>query len=212
MLAYMRDLLAARREHPNDDAVGFLLEQTLDGEPIDDEELAKMLFLLMIAGIDTTWSSIGASMLHLATHPEDRRRLVADPGLIPTATEEFLRVYAPVFIGRIATHDTEVGGCPVAEGDWVMLGFPSANRDPEAFDRPDEVLIDRERNRHAAFGLGVHRCLGSNLARLEMNIALEMWLERYPEFELVDPDDVAWSAGQVRGPRRIRARLNSGNS
>ena len=88
-----------------------------------------------------------------------------------------------------------------------MLAFPSANRDPEFFDRPDEVLIDREENRHSAFGLGAHRCLGSNLARLEMQIALEMWMERFPDFELVDPDAVTYSAGHVRGPRAIPIKI-----
>ncbi len=207
MLEYTQKLLDERRIAPTDDAPSFLLQQTLDGEPVPDEQLARMLSLLLLAGIDTTWSSIGAAMLHLATHPDDRRRLAADPSLIPTATEELLRVYAPVYLARVATEDTELGGCPVAAGDWVLLGFPSANRDSEVFDHPDEVVIDRERNRHAAFGLGVHRCLGSNLARLEMNIAIEMWLERFPEFELTDPSLVTWSSGQVRGPRRIPTRL-----
>ena len=209
MLNYMRSLLEARRAAGTDgvDLVSFLLGQRPDGEPIPDDELVKMLFLLLIAGVDTTWSAIGSSMLHLATHPEDRRRLAADPSLIPTATEEFLRAYNPVSIARVATRDTEVGGCPVAAGDWVMMAYNAANRDPEVFERADEVLIDRERNRHAAFGLGVHRCLGSNLARLEMNIAIEAWMARFPEFGLVDPAAVIFAAGQVRGPRRIPVRL-----
>ena len=170
---------------------------------IPDGDMAKMLFLLLLAGIDTTWSALGHSFLHLATHDDDRRRLVAEPELIPTATEEFLRAYSPVFIGRIATTDTELGGCPVREGEWMLLNFPAANRDPEVFDRPDEVLIDRQRNRHAAFGLGVHRCLGSNLARLEMNIAIEMLLERFPEFKIVPDHEPGYSAGIVRGPRSV---------
>ena len=86
----------------------------------------------------------------------------------------------------MATRDTEVGGCPVAQGDWVMMAFNAANRDPDVFERADEVLLDRQHNRHLGFGLGVHRCLGSNLARLEMNIAIEAWLARYPEFTLSD--------------------------
>ena len=136
------------------DLVSYLLEQRPDGEPIPDDELVKMLFLLLIAGVDTTWSSIGSSMLHLATHPEDRRRLAADPSLVPTAVEEFLRAYNPVVIARVATRDTEVGGCPVAQGDWVMMAFNAANRDPDVFERADEVLLDRQHNRHLGFGLG----------------------------------------------------------
>lgn len=203
MLEYMFALIAERRANGGDDVVTYLFEQTIDGEPIADGDMAKMLFLLLLAGIDTTWSALGHSFLHLATHDDDRRRLVAEPELIPTATEEFLRAYSPVFIGRIATTDTELGGCPVREGEWMLLNFPAANRDPEVFDRPDEVLIDRQRNRHAAFGLGVHRCLGSNLARLEMNIAIEMLLERFPEFEIVPDHEPGYSAGIVRGPRSV---------
>ena len=167
-----------------------------------------MLFLLLIAGIDTTWSGIGFSLFHLAGHPEDRRRLAGDAGLIPTAVEEFLRFYPPVWVARVATKDTVVGGCPVAAGEWVAMGIPAINRDPDVVDRADEVVIDREQNRHAAFGLGVHRCLGSNLARLEMVIAVEEWMARYPDFELVDNGaGVLFAPGQVRGPRRIPARI-----
>ena len=207
IIAYMHELMADRRANGGDDVITYLFEQRVDGEPIPDQDLAKMLFLFMIAGIDTTWSGLGSSLLHLATHPDDRRRLVAEPELVPTATEEFLRAYSPVYVGRIATDDTEIKGCPVGEGEWVMLAFPAANRDPAVFEAPDEVQIDRQQNRHAAFGLGVHRCLGSNLARLEMNVAIEMWLERFPEFALTDPDQVTFSAGNVRGPRSIPVRI-----
>ena len=89
----------------------------------------------------------------------------------------------------------------------MLLPFPAANRDPEVFEDADEVVIDRAENRHAAFGLGIHRCLGSNLARMELTVALEEWLSRFPDFELADPDAVTWSAGQVRGPRRLPVRL-----
>ena len=165
------------------------------------------MVLLMVAGIDTTWSAIGASLWHLATHPEDRRRLVAEPELMPTAVEEFLRAYAPVTMARMVAQDFEFEGCPMREGDWLLLPFPAANRDPEAFPDADRVVIDRAENRHAAFGLGIHRCLGSNLARMELTVALEEWLHRYPDFELSDPQAVTWSAGQVRGPRAIPVRI-----
>ncbi len=203
MIDYMHGLIDDRRANGGDDLVTYLFDQRVDGEPLDDSAMAKMLYLLLLAGIDTTWSGIGSSLLHLATHPDDLARLVAEPDLIPTATEEFLRAYSPVYIGRIATRDTEVGGCPVSAGEWVLLGYPGANRDPEAFDAPDEVQIDRQKNRHAAFGLGVHRCLGSNLARLEMNVAIEMLLARFPSFSLVEGADPSFSAGNVRGPRQV---------
>ena len=119
------------------------------------------------------------------------------------AVEEFLRAFAPVTMAREVTADVEVAGCPMREGDPLLLPFPAANRDPAAFDRPDEVLIDREHNRHFAFGVGIHRCLGSNLARLEVTVAVQRLLARIPEFSLADPDAVTWSTGQVRGPRTL---------
>jgi cytochrome P450 len=91
--------------------------------------------------------------------------------------------------------------------DWVLLPFPAANRDPEQFDRADEVVIDRKVNKHAAFGLGIHRCVGSHLARMELRVALEVWLQRLPEFTLADPAAVAWSTGQIRGPRALPLRI-----
>ena len=210
MMDYMLGLISDRRRAGGDgDLVQYLLEQRVDGQELSDDEMARTLFLLLIAGIDTTWSALGFCLLHLATHPEDRHRLASDPSLLPTAVEEFLRAYSPVFIARVAEHDTDIAGCPVSAGDWTVLAFPSANRDPELFERPDEVLIDREENRHSAFGLGVHRCLGSNLARLEMQIAIEMWMERFPNFELTDVTAVTYSGGHVRGPRAVPIRILS---
>ena len=135
---------------------------------------------------------------------------MAEPELVPTAVEEFLRAYAPVTMARLVSEPVEVGGCPMNVDDWVLLSFPAANRDPEAFDRADEVLIDREQNRHLAFGLGIHRCVGSNLARMELTVAVEEWLRRFPEFEVSEPDGVRWSTGQVRGPRELPVRLVQG--
>jgi cytochrome P450 len=106
-------------------------------------------------------------------------------------------------MARLVKDDYDFHGCPMKADEWVLLPFPAANRDPALFDRADEVVIDRLENRHAAFGLGIHRCLGSNLARMELRVALQAWLERIPDFELTDPDAVTWSAGQVRGPRTL---------
>ena len=143
---------------------------------------------------------------HLAQHPDDRRRLCAEPELLPTAIEELL-AYA-VTMARIVAKDHDFHGCPMKTDEWVLLPFPAANRDPGLFDRADEVVIDRLENRHAAFGLGIHRCLGSNLARLELIVAVDEFLQRFPEFELTDPDAVRWSVGQIRG----RASCRSGSS
>ncbi len=160
--------------------------------------------LMLVAGIDTTWSSIGSALWHLAQHPEHRAQLRDEPELWPTAIEELLRAYSPVTMARIVEQDTEFAGCPMHDGDRVLMTFPAANRDPEVFEQPDEVILDREHNRHVAFGAGIHRCAGSNLARLELRVALQTWLERIPEFELDDPASVTWAGGQVRGPRQCR--------
>jgi cytochrome P450 len=206
-ITYLERVIEDHRVHPRDDLIGYLLDLRVDGEPIHEDHLLGTVALTLIAGIDTTWSAIGASLWHLAQHPDDRRRLREDPELMTFAVEEFLRFYAPVTMARIVAKDTEIGGCPVKEGDWVLLPFPAANRDPEAFELADEFVIDRRRNRHAAFGLGIHRCLGSNLARMELRVAIEEWLRRVPEFELADPASVRWSTGQVRGPRELPVRL-----
>ena len=210
MVHYIIEKIAEHREHPQDDLIGFLLDADIDGEPLTDDHVLGTIALLLLAGIDTTWSAIGASIWHLAQHPEDRRRLVEQPGLMPFAVEEFLRAYAPVTMARKVAKDVELGGRTLSEGEWVLLPFPSANRDPEFFDRPDEVILDRAKNRHAAFGLGIHRCLGSNLARMELTVALEEWLRRVPEFELADAEAVRWAGGQVRGPRILPVRLLDG--
>jgi cytochrome P450 len=161
------------------------------------------LRLLLIAGIDTTWSAIGASLWHLAKTPEDRERLVAEPELLPTAVEEFLRAYSPVTMAREVMKETAISGCPVKPGNMVLLSFPAANRDPAVFPDADKVVIDRKQNPHAAFGLGIHRCVGSNLARMEMTVAIEEWLKRIPHFRLDPAGKVIWSEGTVRGPRLL---------
>jgi cytochrome P450 len=163
--------------------------------------------LLLIAGIDTTWSAIGASLWHLARTPADRERLVRDRSLLPTAMEEFLRAFAPVTMARLVREDMHWQGVDMKADDWILLSFPAANRDPAQFDRAGDVVIDREINRHAAFGLGIHRCVGSHLARMELRVALETWLERIPEFTLADPEAVRWSTGQIRGPRALPLRI-----
>ena len=145
MTAYLLGQLEERRDEPGDDLISELLHTEVDGAPIDDLNILGMAALTLIAGVDTTWSSIGSSMLHLATHPDDVRRLVDEPELLPVAIEELLRAYSPVTMARIAVDDTELAGCPVRAGDKVILNFPAANRDPAVFDRADEVILDRAR-------------------------------------------------------------------
>jgi hypothetical protein len=204
---YLEAQFTDHLEDPREDLTSYLINAELYGQRLDPVHVVGTMALLLIAGIDTTWSAIGASLWHLAKTPGDRARLVADPGLLPTAMEEFLRAYAPVTMARLVKEDMRWHGADMKADDWVLLSFPAANRDPAQFDRAGEVIIDREVNRHAAFGLGIHRCVGSHLARMELRVALETWLERIPEFSLADPGAVTWAAGQIRGPRTLPLRV-----
>jgi len=204
---YLRKQVDEHLANPRDDLTTFLLNAEMDGQPLEPQHVGGTIALLLIAGIDTTWSAIGASIWHLASNPDDLARIVDEPDLWPTAIEELLRYYAPVTMARLVKEPVEVGGCPMQPDEWVLLPFPAANRDPEFFDRADEVVLDREVNRHAAFGLGIHRCAGSNLARMELRVALETFVERHPTFTLAAPEAVRWSRGQVRGPRTLPVRV-----
>jgi hypothetical protein len=204
MAAYFMGHIAKRKQHPTDDLISDLMKaRDGNGQPLSDTHVLGSLRLLLIAGIDTTWSAIGAALWHLAKTPADRERLVAEPELMPTAVEEFLRAYAPVTMAREVMKETTIAGCPIKPGNMVLLSFPAANRDPAVFPDPDKVKIDRKENPHVAFGLGIHRCVGSNLARMEMTVALEEWLKRIPNFRLDDSAKVRWSEGTVRGPRAL---------
>jgi cytochrome P450 len=205
MTHYFMGHVFERMEKPGDDLISYLVSAKFNGQPMGEEYAVGALRLLLIAGIDTTWSGIGSCIWHLAKNPADRRRLAKEPALMPTAIEEFLRAYAPVTMAREVVKDTEIGGCTFKQGQMVMLSFPAANRDPEMFEDADKVIIDRKENRHAAFGLGIHRCVGSNLARMEMTVAIEELLKRIPEFSVAG--DVTWSEGTVRGPRRLPIRF-----
>jgi hypothetical protein len=203
LLAQVHDHL----DNPREDLTTYLINAELYGQKLEAAHVVGSMILLLIAGIDTTWSAIGASLWHLARTPADLERLVASPALLPTAIEEFLRAYAPVTMARLVKEDMSWHGVDMKADDWILLSFPAANRDSAQFERASEVVIDREVNRHAAFGLGIHRCVGSHLARMELRVALEVWLERFPAFSLADPAAVTWSTGQIRGPRALPLRI-----
>jgi cytochrome P450 len=195
VMGYFRGLLAERRDAPRDDLLSQSLTWQIDGASIPEDDLLSWCLLMFMAGLDTVSTQLAYSLFHLASVPADRRRIVAEPTLIPTAIEELLRVYSFVAPGRKVMEDSEVSGCPVAKGDRIMVALGSANRDPAEFDRPTEVVIDRTPNNHVAFGLGPHRCLGSHLARRELRIALEEWHARIPEYRLDDSVEVVEHGG-----------------
>lgn len=210
MSEYIDALLADRLANPQDDMLTLIANATIDDEPVDWDLKIGYVRLLIIAGIDTTWSAIGSGVWHFAQHREDVARLIAvddDDLLWQTASEEVLRYYAPVTMARKVVKDTEVAGCPVRAGEQMLLTFPAANHDPERFPDAAEFQIDRAKNRHVAFGLGIHRCLGSNLARLELMIGLQEWLRAFPDYRLDPAGETTWANGQVRGPRNIPVLL-----
>jgi cytochrome P450 len=203
LIEYFVTEVERRKQHPGDDLLSALLQTEVDGQPLEDSIVLGVAALTLIAGVDTTWSAIGSSLWHLATHPEHAKLLATDPEAMPLAIEELLRAYSPVTMAREVTQDVVYGGCPMKAGDKVLMNFPAANRDPEVFEHPEEVRLDRAHNRHVAFGSGIHRCAGSNLARMELRVALEEWLRRIPTFRLAGGEEVTWDGGQVRGPRRL---------
>ena len=203
LLTFLNNQIMARRNNPTDDLISKLLQAEVEGEPVSHIHLLGTCLLIVIAGIDTTWSSIGSALWHLAQHPYDRSVLIDRPEIIQNAVEELLRAYSPVTMARVTNRDIEYGGCPMKENDRVLMNFPAANRDPAKFQDPDKVVLDREYNPHIAFGVGIHRCAGSNLARMEMRVSIEEWLKRIPDFRLEDPSAVTWAGGQVRGPRNL---------
>lgn len=204
---FFQEMIEERRENPRDDAISKLMASEVNGEKLSDYTVVGVCFLLLVAGIDTTWSSIGSALYHFGTHEDDRKRMYAEPELFPTAIEELLRFYSPVVMARRVTDEISFGDADMVPGDKVIMNFPAANRDPEVFENAEEVVLERERNRHIAFGVGIHRCAGSNLARMEMDVALRIWFERIGDFEATDPENVGWTAGQVRGPRTIKMRI-----
>ena len=203
LIEYFVAEVERRKTEPGDDLLSALLQTEMDGEPIEVAIVLGVAALTLIAGVDTTWSAIGSSLWHLATHPEDAKTLATDPEAMPLAVEELLRAYSPVTMARVVTSDIEFEGCPMKAGDKVLMNFPAANRDPEAFEHPEQVILDRAHNRHVAFGSGIHRCAGSNLARMELRVAIEEWLRRIPEFRVEPGAEVTWAGGQVRGPRSV---------
>jgi cytochrome P450 len=191
--AMMEGLLtfaSTRRADPGDDLTSFLVQFEFDGVRLDDAQLLNILWNLIGGGVDTTTSQTSLSLLHLGTHPELRRQLIEHPDVYPTATDEFLRYFSVnQQLSRTVTHDIALGGQHLRRNDQVVISWLAANHDEHEFERPDEVILDRARNRHVAFGLGPHRCIGSHLARVMFEVMVKAVLERIPDYR-VDVDGV----------------------
>ena len=195
---FLLELISARRAEPAEDLVGLAVNMQVQGRALSEDEVLGMCYLLFVAGLDTVAASLGYMFRHLALNPADRTRLAGDHDLIPDAIEELLRRHSVVTTRRLITRDMEFHGVHLKKGEYIECDTGLANTDPRAFKDPLEVDIARKPNPHLAFGGGPHRCFGSNLARAEMRIALEEWLERIPEFSIKPHSDLI-SHGGVRG-------------
>jgi cytochrome P450 len=193
---YFEPVIDERRREPRQDLMTAFLQAEIDGEKLTREEILDICFLFLLAGLDTVTASLDCMFAFLAQNPEHRRRIIEDPAVIPAAVEELLRWESPVAaVTRKVTADTELGGCPVPAGGRVALMLGSGNTDDSEFGDGDVVRFDRETNRHLAFGGGVHRCLGSHLARQELRVALREWHRRFPDYSVKPGVDLDYTPG-----------------
>ncbi|MFI7600219.1 cytochrome P450 [Actinoplanes sp. NPDC049681] len=198
---YLAGLVRSKRTDRTDDMLGDLVTVG-EEQRLTDEELISMAVLLLVAGHETTVNLIGTGMLLLLQRPYEMAALRADPALLPPAVEEFLRYDGPVMTGvvRYTTEEVEIGGRTIPPGEVVLLSTGAANRDPERFDRPDEVVLDREDNPHVAFGHGLHFCLGAALARMEAVEGIGVLLRRLPRLTAAVPaEQLRWRPSLLRG-------------
>ncbi|MGI9162952.1 MAG: cytochrome P450 [Mycobacterium sp.] len=207
VMGRLSEELAIRRDNPADDLLTFLLQSKIDGELLSEEEILKICFLQLIGGVDTSTGLLSHTYVWLSEHPDEQKRLLDEPQLLKRATEEFLRWVSPApALARTVTTETELGGQRLCPGDRLLLSWSSANQDDSIFENSDEVDLDRWPNRHQAFGLGAHRCLGSNLGRVQFQEVLKVTLRRLPGFKI----DLAAaqrypSLGQVNGYTNLPA-------
>ena len=196
---YWITVLDQRRGEPaprDGDLASHLMHARFSGRPLTDAEILDMLTVLVLAGLDTTRGQLGYLFRHLAMHPDDRAALIADPQLIPSAVEESLRFYTIIFgDGRKVTRDVEFHGARLKKGDMVYRLVSGANRDPRAYERAGEFILDRKHNHHFGFAGGPHRCLGAHLARREMQIGVEEWLRLIPDFRVATDEELAERGG-----------------
>ncbi|MGV0807723.1 cytochrome P450 [Mycolicibacterium setense] len=203
---HLHDAVSARVGAPErDDMIDVLLHAEIDGEPLPFNDVVANAILLVQAGLETTASAMSFAFHYLATHPGERDRLISEPEILPRAVEEFIRFAGSIHgLPRTVAEEVELSGRTFCPGDSVLLNYAAANRDATQFPEPDRCVLDRPANRHLGFGVGVHRCLGSNLARLEFAIGLEQVLARMPDVRS-DPGAAAVFHGNsvTRGYRRV---------
>jgi cytochrome P450 len=212
MYAAIEAAVVERRARPADDVISVIVASDIDGELITDEAAVSVVALLVAGGVDTTTSLTSQALVWLSENRDSHERLLTDPKFLRSACEEFLRFYSPAqALGRTMKGETEIGGCPIHDGDRVLVGFGAANRDEDAFEQPDTPILDRFPNRHLAFGLGIHRCVGASLARVIFDEVITGVLSRIPDFT-VDVDNLEHyhSQGLMSGWKSVPARFTPG--
>lgn len=193
---YFAPVIAARRAEARDDLITKFVHAEVDGHRLTDDDIVDICFLFLIAGLDTVTATLTCNIAYLAQHPDHRRELADDPSLIPAAVEELMRWESPVpGVARVLARDAEVAGEHLEAGTRVTVLIGSANTDEQEFDRADTVDFHRDANRHLAFGGGIHRCLGSHLARLELRVAMEELQRRIPDYELAPGTTLEYTEG-----------------
>ncbi len=211
MYRFFKGLIKLRRQNPGDDLVTGLVQAEQDGDRLNEDEMIAMIFLLLLAGHETTVNLIGNGTLALLENPDQLRKLQQQPELMDSAVEELLRFTNPVEqpAPRYVLEDVELSGQKIPKGSRVLVGIASANRDEEAFVNADQLDIERTPNKHLAFGVGIHYCLGAPLARMEGKIALQKLLARYPNMQLaVTSEQVEWRTSMaVRGLKTLPVQL-----
>ncbi|MEE9609318.1 MAG: cytochrome P450, partial [Myxococcota bacterium] len=196
MYAYFDEVLDERLKRPREDLLTFLLDAELEGDKLSRTEILDICFLLLLAGLDTVTATLGCNMAYLAANPEQRRRILENPELIDGAVEELLRWETPVTaLPRLLKQDVTVAGVEIKAGQLVTLLIGAADVDAGEFAEPERVDFERERNRHLAFGVGPHRCLGSHLARMELRVAMQAWHQRIPDYEIKPGETPVYSPG-----------------
>nr|WP_179468578.1 cytochrome P450 [Mycolicibacterium vinylchloridicum] len=211
---HITDAVVAHSEAPpTDDMIDVLLNAEIDGQKLAFQDVVGNAMLLVQAGLETTANAMSFAFHYLATHPDERDRLIREPEIMPYAIEEFIRFAGSIHgIPRTVTRDVELEGHTFHAGESVQVNYASANRDAAEFPQPERCALDRRQNRHLGFGAGVHRCLGSNLARLEFRIGVEQVLARMPDFTLVTDTEAKFHGNSVtRGYRTVPVTFTPGN-
>ncbi len=201
--AYLKEVIAEKKEQPDDHVISRIVHATVDGRPMSPPEIFGFVIFLFIGGLDTVFATLNNIWLWLANNPDRCREMISDPDNINTQIEELLRVFSVTFSGRMLAQDYELRGVKMKKGDRVTSVLPACNYDPEIFPNPTVVDFHRPRKPILAFAGGVHSCMGAHLARLEIKVALQEWLRRIPDFSLKPDTAIEYRPGGVVGPEYV---------